>query len=139
MNEPYYRYDRLRGEGAIRLLSLLPGQLLDEIHVRISNANLTKRPRPRYEALSYVWGDPSDNHFIHVDQGGPLRKLKALLSEDRSKVRLSVTSNLEEALRYLRLSHEPRLLWIDAICIDQQNIMERGQQVSNHVRHLFSR
>ena len=78
MNGPSYRYDPLRGEGAIRLLSLLPGQFSDDIHVRISNANLTKRPRPRYEALSYVWGDPSDNHFIHVDQGGPFRNSEKL-------------------------------------------------------------
>ena len=130
MNEPSYRYEILNGEGAIRLLSLLPGQFSDDIHVRISNTDLTKRSRPQYEALSYVWGEAIDDHFVHVDQGGPFQKLKGLLAEDRSKARLYVTSNLVEALRYLRLSNKPRVLWIDAICIDQQNIMERGQQVS---------
>jgi hypothetical protein len=42
---------------------------------------------------------------------------------------LRITVNLELALRYLRLSHGPRTLWVDAICIDQNNIDERNQQV----------
>jgi hypothetical protein len=42
---------------------------------------------------------------------------------------LKVTTNLELALRYLRLPKKPRTIWIDAICIDQSNIKERNQQV----------
>ena len=37
--------------------------------------------------------------------------------------------NLALALPYLRLKDKPRLLWIDAICVDQQNLKERGHQV----------
>jgi hypothetical protein len=42
---------------------------------------------------------------------------------------LKVTTNLELALRYLRLADKPRTIWVDAICIDQNNIEERNQQV----------
>jgi Heterokaryon incompatibility protein (HET) len=40
-----------------------------------------------------------------------------------------VTANLEVALRHLRHKSVERILWIDAICIDQSNIEERNQQV----------
>jgi hypothetical protein len=41
---------------------------------------------------------------------------------------LHVTKNLEVALRYLRLPKKHRILWIDAFCIDQDNLNERGAQ-----------
>jgi hypothetical protein len=40
-----------------------------------------------------------------------------------------VTTNLEAALRYLRHRSEVRIIWVDAICIDQSNIEERNHQV----------
>jgi hypothetical protein len=67
---------------------------------------------PIYEALSYVWGDT--------------KVLATLQIEGAS---LKVTTNLELALRYLRLPDKPRTIWVDAICIDQSNIEERNQQV----------
>lgn len=42
---------------------------------------------------------------------------------------MQVTTNLEPALRYLRLQKQPRTLWIDAICIDQANEDEKRLQI----------
>ena len=42
----------------------------------------------------------------------------------------SVTENLEKVLRHLRFEHEDLILWIDALCINQNNIRERNEQVS---------
>ncbi|CAO2652387.1 Nn.00g006700.m01.CDS01, partial [Neocucurbitaria sp. VM-36] len=42
---------------------------------------------------------------------------------------MPITQNLELALRSLRLKEGSRLLWIDAICINQSDIYERNQQV----------
>lgn len=42
---------------------------------------------------------------------------------------MHVTSNLLEALHQLRLETEDRILWIDAICIDQEEEVEKGHQV----------
>jgi hypothetical protein len=69
---------------------------------------------PVYEALSYVWGDSSERAEIVVDG-----------------VRTMVTVNLQRALRRLRYANEDevRVVWVDAVCINQQNITERGQQV----------
>jgi Heterokaryon incompatibility protein (HET) len=42
---------------------------------------------------------------------------------------LKVTKNLYEALHHLRDETRPRVLWIDAICINQRNLPERSSQV----------
>lgn len=73
---------------------------------------VTVDSHPDYEAISYVWGNPENQAVLRVEDA-----------------ELKVTVNLELALRYLRLSHEPRTLWVDAICIDQNNIDERNWQV----------
>ncbi|KAF2998776.1 hypothetical protein E8E14_006221 [Neopestalotiopsis sp. 37M] len=65
-----------------------------------------------YEALSYCWGSNDLTKAIRVNG-------KILL----------ITSNLFHALGYLRFADRDRLLWIDAICIDQRNVLERGHQV----------
>ena len=46
---------------------------------------------------------------------------------------LRIMPNLATALPYLRFPDRPRVLWIDAICIDQQNISERSDQVRKMV------
>jgi ankyrin repeat protein len=65
-----------------------------------------------YEALSYTWGGTYKPHEIEIN--GRI---------------LPVTKNLSLALRSLRYPHQDRILWIDAICIDQNNDRERGHQV----------
>jgi hypothetical protein len=42
---------------------------------------------------------------------------------------LAITKNLHDALLRLRLPTQPRLVWTDAICINQEDIEERGSQV----------
>lgn len=43
--------------------------------------------------------------------------------------RVSVTRNLGRALPYLRYTDRPRVLWIDAICVNQNDLIERSKQV----------
>lgn len=66
-----------------------------------------------YETVSYAWGDPTPTAKIVVND------LTLLFPRETQK-----------ALRRLRLRDRPRLLWIDAVCIDQSNTVERGQQVA---------
>ncbi|KAI0538038.1 HET-domain-containing protein [Xylaria digitata] len=74
--------------------------------------NKGMHPFQRYEALSYVWGDPRDPQNIFFDGGVPF----------------PVTRNLYEALRSLRLPDRGRRLWVDALCIDQSNYEEKNDQ-----------
>ena len=76
-----------------------------------------------YVALSYCWGDARTTCEIIVN--------------DYS---IQVTENLEAAFRQLRDSHcikQGFKLWVDAICIDQSNVKERGQQVSR-MRDIYA-
>ncbi|PHH66170.1 hypothetical protein CDD81_233 [Ophiocordyceps australis] len=65
-----------------------------------------------YHALSYAWGCTELTERIMVDGHY-----------------LPITDNLEHALDNLREPGKARILWIDAICIDQSNFKERGHQV----------
>ena len=134
--EPYV-YSRLDGESQIRLLHLLPGPTQSETRIHIEKVELSPEHTPQYEALSYVWGSVEDpaNVIVTFDADKtPASEFRTLnLSEPSSSSRyksLSITRNLAEALPYLRDTTKPRTLWIDAICIDQQNLSERGEQVS---------
>ncbi|KAJ4130318.1 hypothetical protein NW768_007301 [Fusarium equiseti] len=72
-----------------------------------------------YESLSYVWGNQNTPCEIMVNK----------------KV-LSITISLYDALCHLRQPHEDRILWVDALCIDQSNIKERSHQV-NHMGEIY--
>ncbi|UPK95878.1 hypothetical protein LCI18_006813 [Fusarium solani-melongenae] len=73
-------------------------------------------------ALSYEWGPPTPRRFITVNGA-----------------QFGVTPNLYDALIQLRRTQRIRQgfrLWIDAICINQDNLVERGQQVA-HMRDIY--
>jgi Heterokaryon incompatibility protein (HET) len=67
---------------------------------------------PSYQALSYTWGDASQTRPI-------------LLNDSLFRV----TKNLEVALRHLQDEHETLTLWIDALCINQNDDVEKSSQV----------
>jgi hypothetical protein len=116
-----YQYSPLRGDGhQIRLLTILPGVSQDEICVDLSDVRLDGDPKPKYEALSYVWGSTSDP--VPVIVGRPTST-----NEDAT---VTVTQNLASALVHLRYQNMPRTLWIDAICVNQADISERSAQVA---------
>lgn len=103
----------------IRLIDLYPGRLDNPLICGLRNVLLTEKPQ--YESLSYCWG-----------LNKPEVELKC---NDRS---ILVTKNLASALRHLRHVEETRTLWIDAVCINQQNVEERGQQVAL-MKNIFQR
>ena len=76
---------------------------------------------PSFEALSYVWGQARAVHPVLCDGGA-----------------VAITQNLDDALRSLRLPTQARRLWVDAVCIDQQNLDERNRQV-RYMRLIYSR
>ncbi|KAI5361938.1 Putative heterokaryon incompatibility [Septoria linicola] len=68
---------------------------------------------PDFDAVSYAWGG-SSRHNIFIDGG-----------------EASVTPNLHAILQVLQqVSDHYRFLWVDALCINQQNLDERSSQVT---------
>lgn len=67
---------------------------------------------PPYFALSYTWGDVHQKGCILV-HGSPFY----------------VTKSLETALIHLTPDDAPLTLWIDALCIDQNDEVEKAEQV----------
>jgi len=106
-----YEFTPLLNEKAIRVLVLLPGRPGDLIHITISSITLDDGTHT-YNALSYTWGDPSPVHTVVCD--GAM---------------LGIAENLFAALNCLRSELDPITLWVDAICIDQNNVDERNHQV----------
>jgi hypothetical protein len=96
-------------------MTLLPGRFLSDIRVHLYTTRFDGYSKVDFEALSYTWGSPVDPVNIFVGKTGFHT--------------LSVTQNLAEALPYLRHKKHPRVLWIDAICVNQQDLEERSSQV----------
>jgi hypothetical protein len=120
-----YQYLPLRPElpNETRLLTLHAGKFNDQIEVSIHNVDLSaSRPNvEEYESLSYVWGSPENNFRIDV---------RPSVDGEQAGGALYITENLDTALRYLRYADRPRVMWIDAICINQIDLTERSRQVS---------
>lgn len=109
-------------EKQIRLIEILPRgeEEHDMICCRVFKAYLPPDgPSPNtqhYNALSYAWGDPFPTADIVLNGS-----------------RMTVTANLESALRHLRDLPMPEAqglpVWVDAICINQDDLKERNEQV----------
>ncbi|KAK5651671.1 hypothetical protein OQA88_11737 [Cercophora sp. LCS_1] len=94
------RYTALNpGVAEFRLLELLPGRKDTPIRCTLRVAALNDKPK--FEALSYVWGDPTVTRSIAVDGD-----------------KFQATTNLEMGLRELRYRPRIHTLWVDAICIN---------------------
>jgi len=69
-------------------------------------------PKTSYEIISYVWGDATERESILLDQ-----------------VFVDVPRNTCHALRAISLGGGERIVWIDAVCINQKDTDERTAQV----------
>src|SRR5690349_23769360 len=117
-NRPY-DYSSLPDTGNwIRLIRLMPDQ--DEhapLRCHLFNYHLqdSGKGAHRYEALSYVWGSPENRRVVFMNNG----------------CYIHVTTNLFAALTRLRDRFFERIIWIDAICINQDDKVEQGRQVQS--------
>jgi hypothetical protein len=109
-------YRPLLGSGSFQLLEILSGAN-DAVEVKLHVCSLRKNAMA-YEALSYTWGADmsSQDVTIWVEANGRYHKT-------------NVTRNLHSALLGLRRPDCSRMVWADAICINQDDAIEKNQQV----------
>lgn len=106
-----YSYDNIvDSDHAIRVLILSPGRQEDPLKGKLETCRLDKALA--FDALSYCWGTGGKEAVIDCSGGV-----------------IQITKTLEHALRVLRHEEKPRRLWIDQICINQQDNTERSSQV----------
>ncbi|KAK4499939.1 hypothetical protein PRZ48_008125 [Zasmidium cellare] len=106
-------YSPLSDDGSeIRILTLFPGTWSEDIQCELTTESLDD-PDLVYHALSYAWGHHSD--------------LSAIIVSGRV---VTITPSLEAALRHVRQEDQPLTLWIDKLCINQKDDVEKAQQVA---------
>jgi hypothetical protein len=106
-----YTYKPLASSVNTRLLVLYPHASLDAA-LDCTLTEVSLNDSPKYRALSYVWGAKFGTQPLLCDSS-----------------EIHITPNCESALRYLRRKNKTITLWVDAICINQKDTKERGQQV----------
>lgn len=128
---PIYTYAPLPRDNCIRLLHF------ESAEYESSNARSQKvcslntfsiDEAPMYMALSYTWGcplnDPTYFDIFSQDQTW-------ILDDTDNAKRIRVGFNLYKGLqRISRLNGNIKYIWIDALCINQADLVERGKQVS---------
>lgn len=119
-----------RSNRYIRLVTLLRGKVNDPIQIRINAVDFSSVPA--YEALSYTWASEPLHREHNVEEvrepfrvsvvnhHGMFRKYKSL----------KIQENLASALVQLRGQSEDRRLWIDALCINQNDDEEKARQIT---------
>ncbi|CAI6338856.1 unnamed protein product [Periconia digitata] len=110
---PLHVYSPLQGPAHIRILVLEPS--LDPtlpLHFSFNQASI-RECEGEYEALSYTWGAPKLTEPLYASDGS----------------HILVTKNLDIALRRLRHKIDTRLMWADAVCINQKDDKEKAVQI----------
>jgi hypothetical protein len=95
----------------IRLLEIQPGTPPEPLRCRLIEASLSAVPT--YSAISYEWGTSE----VYV----------TIILNDKP---FGIRPNLWTFLMHLRDTDTPKVVWVDAVCINQDNKTERGAQVS---------
>lgn len=108
--KPTYQYEELPNDHSIRMLTLCAGEPGTPLHGKLSCFDIDSNDD--YETISYTWGELDRSAQIVCDSGF-----------------VGITASLEGALERLRWTDGERRLWVDQICIDQDNKEERSQQV----------
>ncbi|KAB2111611.1 hypothetical protein AG0111_0g1295 [Alternaria gaisen] len=101
-------------EKSIRVLSIRPGFKGTTIEASLFKTDLNDPDRAPYTALSYTWGDAAIVDYVLVNDE-----------------KIGVGANLFQALQHIRSPDEPTSIWVDAICIDQTDNIEKSHQVSH--------
>jgi hypothetical protein len=116
-----FQYEPLPSDSVpIRILELDLGRKGEKITCSLQQISFPPADGESYEPLSYCWGDAKNKVSITVDDCS-----------------VDVTRNLHAALDRLRLTDKKRRMWVDAICINQDDDIEKTNQVQM-MREIYS-
>ncbi|KAK2730266.1 heterokaryon incompatibility protein [Colletotrichum kahawae] len=121
--------------GHIRLLTVHPGNETTALSGTLLSTPL--EAAPEFEAVSYAWGTGSFTETLNIISNPGTASTSGEHGVSGAG-QISITHNVTSLSRCLRRESEARVLWIDAICINQANITERNDQVQR-MRKIYSR
>lgn len=115
-----YPYQRLPIADSIRLIRILPGRVDGSIVCSLQTVNYPFHKGVKYQALSYLWGDPKPARKIYV--------------RDENKNVLHEHHLHENLWQFLDKWQQPRtrasgLIWTDSLCLNQNDSEEKAQQI----------
>lgn len=129
-----YRYKELESDEEFRILKLYPGDDGPDDVIRCE-INHYESPRKdaasavEYEALSWTWDDDAaDQTDKLASDYAKLAIVDSVDSKQPDAIKM-IKSNLHAALKALRHRTQDRKLWVDYVCINQDNIGEKNNQV----------
>ena len=114
-------YKPLPSEDHFRLLEILPGPGESPMQCRLHVSRLSEENNT-YEALSYTW-------LQHTGLFGPKGLVQVAMIRCNDYI-VAIGANLAAALQRLRKTDSSRIVWADALCINQDDLAERSHQVS---------
>lgn len=121
-----YQYQPLSSPSTqIRLLELLPGRGIIQCRLKVTDLGEAENT---YEPLSYCWKAHTREHRFVTTYKEKKKQQTFRVRVDGAD--LDITENLHSALRHMRLESRVRLLWADAICINQADDEEKSVQVA---------
>ncbi|KAF2270186.1 HET-domain-containing protein [Lojkania enalia] len=145
-----YKYVRIKAT-EIRLLEIEPAKKLEsDLFVSIrqfSDSEVGTYPLQEYEALSYHWGPGPADKAVYISRReslpkidiGDLTRLRSFVPDWDKGQRFYVRPNLDKALRRLRHPTETIVLWVDAICINQNDVKgEKPEQIAK-MKHIYNK
>ncbi|PVI00198.1 HET-domain-containing protein [Periconia macrospinosa] len=98
----------------------------DDLHCTVTVRNPWEEPAT-YHCLSYCWGGEQKTHNIHIKT-----------SQTGSNYSIPITKNLHRALKQVTQSQGVQRLWVDALCINQSDAIERSAQVAM-MKQIYSK
>lgn len=105
-----YEHTPITAPQTIRLMHVHPGSESDPVEISLVTTALGEAPG--FESISYCWGDAQHQRQLTCDGAT-----------------FSITNSLFTGLVRFRHAHQPRVLWADAVCINQADPVEKNEQV----------
>ncbi|KAF2710666.1 hypothetical protein K504DRAFT_465738 [Pleomassaria siparia CBS 279.74] len=117
LGDKAYQYKPL-GDFDFRLIRILPARMMT---IKCELLHFSLKKPPSYRAISYARGDAGDTRKIMLEG-----------------MNIPVPVSLHGALEALREKKEGVLVWVDFLCIDQQNRDEKAQQLQ-YMTSIYSK
>ena len=117
----FYSSVPLPNARSIRLLQIHPPQEDGSICCSLKPFELLSPSKPQHHAISYTWGPPT---YQAAQNGMTNERCCPIICNGQV---LLITENLLHCLYHV--TDESLYLWIDAICINQDDIAERNSQI----------